>query len=77
MVKRTTDQSRGEGVGVRGALTIKKGRDVLPRARDPYPFPDTIETPFQTKVRRTYIVRLSLLTMTNLTRTRNATVCVF
>ena len=40
-----------EGVG---AHTIKKGRGVLPGTRDPYPFPDTIETPFQTKVRRAY-----------------------
>ena len=36
------------------ALTIKKGRNVLPGARDPYPFPNTIETPFQTKARRAY-----------------------
>ena len=37
-----------------GGLTFEKGRDVLTGARDPYPFPDTIETPFQTKVRRTH-----------------------
>ena len=28
--------------------TVKKGRGVLPAAWNPYPFPDTIETPFQT-----------------------------
>ena len=44
----------GGAVGVEGVLTIKKGRGVLPRVRDPYPFPDTFETTFQTKVRRTY-----------------------
>ena len=37
-----------------GHLHIRKGRGVLPGAPDPYPFPDTIETPFQTKVRLTY-----------------------
>ena len=36
------------------ALTIKKGRSVLPGAREPYPFPGTIETHFQTKIKRTY-----------------------
>ena len=31
------------------ALTIQKGRGVLPGARDPYPFPDTIDTTFRQK----------------------------
>ena len=31
-----------------GALNIKVGRDVPIGSLDPYPFPDTIETPFQT-----------------------------
>ena len=55
MVARMTSKPWGHTLGWGGGgLTIKKGRGVLPGAWDPYPVPDTIETPFQTTVRRTY-----------------------
>ena len=41
----------GEGEGADGDFLSKKVGRVLPGARDPSPFPDTTETPFQTKVR--------------------------
>ena len=49
----------GGGGGSHYKKAIKKGRGVLPGSRDPYPIPDTIETPFQTKVRQTYTLLLT------------------
>ena len=46
------EKSQNRGWGAKGTLTIKKGLGVLPGARDPYHFPDTIQTHFQTKVKR-------------------------